>query len=727
MKQFTLKLACLLGLLLSWGGDSWAQTLTQVTSLDDINEKDTYVLKYNGVYWNYKTPCFIYVDNTSLTCTTSEPTGSDFYFTFEKGDDGYAIKSVSGSKYLTHQNYSTPILGDTKSSIWNILYDSASKKFMLYFINTSGYRRYLYAVAESKQLGTASGGKTTASISTSYYTIELYKVTLVETVNVTIDYYNEDGTPIVSKAHTTNKGKGTLSSLLETIPSYITPEYYDVTGGSETTADPSAKIEQNSKFKVVTKYNSEFKYPTSNTEYFTLQSLYTDGNNYYLGTSTGITTPAYSNRRSIALRIDGDWYNGYSILDYTGNKLYLNGYQVSFSSSQDYKWKINNNDLFVDESGNFLQVKDSYFTTTTNSTYAAKLASTEAAATILNNNSEYVGQYDKSQMGSISLTFDDLVKSDNALDLTNGSYYFIENASATGTLYANPTTDGETTNAGDLDMSPTQNFSGLWKYQDGYFVHANSNLKLTTNALDETGTTWSKTPTGTDCAYTLNNGFRDLKVNENNTWKFRIAKSVTLNLTAKNGKSYATTCAPVDVTLSKDDAVNTTLYIEKSHTESSLSVVKAEAVAANTGIYVMNTEGATSATLLLANSGEASQANDAILKGTTITQDISSADHSLLRTLGFIKIDEKDQIGFFKPASTIKAIPANRAYLRLSNISQTNAFYIDFDGTTTSIDELLPATEAQDNAPIYDLSGRRMQGTLHKGIYIQNGRKFMVK
>ena len=101
------------------------------------------------------------------------------------------------------------------------------------------------------------------------------------------------------------------------------------------------------------------------------------------------------------------------------------------------------------------------------------------------------------------------------------------------------------------------------------------------------------------------------------------------------------------------------------------------------------------------------------------------ADRTDYRTLGFNK---SGGIGFFKPAASIAAIPANRAFLYLNGMSLTNAFYIDFDGTTTSIDELLPDADALDsNAPIYDLSGRRMQGTLHKGIYIQNGRKFMVK
>ncbi len=233
-----------------------------------------------------------------------------------------------------------------------------------------------------------------------------------------------------------------------------------------------------------------------------------------------------------------------------------------------------------------------------------------------------------------------------------------------------------------------------------------------------------ETATGTAQAYKLNNGSTNLTVDANDTWKFRLAKSVTINLTEKDGTSYATTCAPVALTLPEEDTA-TKLYIEKSHTENTLSVEAATAVAANTGIYIENTSGAASATLLFAESGTTPAAEAPILYGTNVTLDISSDDHALYRTLGF---NSASKIGFFKPASSIAQIPANRAFLHFTT-APTSAFYIDFDGTTTGIDTLLPAaeTELDKNAPVYDLSGRRIQGTLRTGIYLQNGRKFMVK
>lgn len=785
MKQFTLKLACLLGLLLSWGGDSWAQDVTYeakpITSTTDITtEEGTYYAfmavdkKNKAGAWNQKTGHFLFVNTSSAAvniqfgnavtstnvadCIGSNP---EYYYTIEKTEQGFNIKSNKNSKYW----YQVAVSGQSFTQLVCTAEGNANATtYTLEAYDTQYNSNATFSIkCEDTYIGQYASGANVNNNYTSkgsfYYVI--YKLTpKAEATKPTASFYfyNVDGTSPYNKEACTfdiTEGNNTIQKLTQNIvPSYITATYYSDEKFTEEVTDLTDEITETSTFYVKTQYNSNFQYPQSDTEYFALKSLFIDAYgetyDYYLGTSTGITTPTYRNRRSIAVRIDGDWYNGYSIISYNKSKLYLNGASASFDAKNDYKWKINNENRFVDEAGRFLRVTNGSFTTTTFEDYAAKLASTEAVESIKNSAPEgYVGSLDKSAADGI--TFDDLIKDNfTKLALEVGKYYFIETAE-------NPTKAISSAEVAYIygssilaskaqKIKASHSFPELWKYaSDKQFVNANTDYYLAPSGnLTHSFSGWEdpfqlevtnndetvfqmKVSSGSNKDKYLEINEDEVKATQTTTkfkgWRFRLAESIDINLTKNGDKSYATTCAPVAVTLSKDDAVNTTLYIEKSHTESSLSVVKAEAVAANTGIYVMNTEGATSATLLLANSGEASQANDAILKGTTITQDISSADHSLLRTLGITS----GKIGFFKPASTITVIPANRAYLRLSNISQTNAFYIDFDGTTTSIDELLPATEAQDNAPIYDLSGRRMQGTLHKGIYIQNGRKFMVK
>ena len=74
-------------------------------------------------------------------------------------------------------------------------------------------------------------------------------------------------------------------------------------------------------------------------------------------------------------------------------------------------------------------------------------------------------------------------------------------------------------------------------------------------------------------------------------------------------------------------------------------------------------------------------------------------------------------------AKTGLVLPANKAYLQLPASSQTSAFRFVV-GETTAIQGV--ATEIA-NTSIYDLSGRRVFSTTKGGVYIQNGKKFIVK
>jgi hypothetical protein len=90
----------------------------------------------------------------------------------------------------------------------------------------------------------------------------------------------------------------------------------------------------------------------------------------------------------------------------------------------------------------------------------------------------------------------------------------------------------------------------------------------------------------------------------------------------------------------------------------------------------------------------------------------------------YVLAKKQDQgIGFYlaEEGTTLKA---GKAYIQLSNSSQTSALRLVLDETVTGINGV--ATEKAD-APIYDLSGRRVLNTVKGGIYIQNGKKFIVK
>lgn len=704
------------------GGYSWAQTLTKVTSLDDINETDSYVLQYNGGNQFYTTTYYIYAASESATnisvSTTVDESNTGYYFKFEINNDGtYQILNQLSTNHYLYKNQ----LIISPQNYYKVLAKGDGTFCIANCWNTTDKKYNVMHVVSPTQFGFSS---VTEDKLSSYYYYNIYKVETTKQITAYIHYYDTKIGFLKTKTIVANAGTTSFKDNIYEVPSYIDATYYAKYEGGvfsdELTEDElKENISEAKTIYVKTDYNSTFPYPTNKSEYFAIKT----GSNY-LGTTFGLT-PTYNNRKEIAVRLDGNWIDGYSIISNEGEKLIYNGTTVVWSSEEDYRWALNStgNALMDKDQLKYLAIYSSNCVLSESAT--AELASTEAAETILKGmTAEYVGQYDESQTGSV--TFDDLVKGNNTLDFTNGTYYFVENATNESDLLSSNvgTTYGNTLSAGDIAMSTAKNFSGLWKYEGGQFVHANSGLKLTSSGLKGTGATWSKTATGTDCVYTLSDGTNYLELNENINWKFRIVNSMTISLTNKDGKSYATTCAPVPVKLSESDAENTTLYIEKSHTENKISFGKAEAVAANTGIFIENTNGDASVTLLFAKTGDESEATSPILAGTTVKLSLP-ADREDYRTLGF---NAGGEIGFFKPASSIAAIPANRAFLYLNGISLTNAFYIDFDGTTTSIDELLPAADVLGgNAPVYDLSGRRMQGTLHKGIYIQNGRKFMVK
>ncbi len=81
--------------------------------------------------------------------------------------------------------------------------------------------------------------------------------------------------------------------------------------------------------------------------------------------------------------------------------------------------------------------------------------------------------------------------------------------------------------------------------------------------------------------------------------------------------------------------------------------------------------------------------------------------------------------GFYK-AKAGSTLAAGKAYFHFENAAQVRNFVLRFGGETTDIEDavLAPATN---NDAIYDLSGRRVNEVTKGGIYIKNGKKFIVK
>lgn len=89
-------------------------------------------------------------------------------------------------------------------------------------------------------------------------------------------------------------------------------------------------------------------------------------------------------------------------------------------------------------------------------------------------------------------------------------------------------------------------------------------------------------------------------------------------------------------------------------------------------------------------------------------------------------------LGFYKVGNGGKTIGANRAYMSVTHSVSGNApafFSLDFGGTTgISVLKAVDDMESEGDVKVYSLQGVEMTGdNLPSGIYVKNGKKFIVK
>lgn len=73
-------------------------------------------------------------------------------------------------------------------------------------------------------------------------------------------------------------------------------------------------------------------------------------------------------------------------------------------------------------------------------------------------------------------------------------------------------------------------------------------------------------------------------------------------------------------------------------------------------------------------------------------------------------------------------LAANKAYYEATSTNGVIGFSFDGDGNTSSIMPVVNVNATTDaNAAVYDLMGRRVNGTPQRGIYIKSGKKFIVR
>lgn len=247
-------------------------------------------------------------------------------------------------------------------------------------------------------------------------------------------------------------------------------------------------------------------------------------------------------------------------------------------------------------------------------------------------------------------------------------------------------TDGKTNgfaitkHKANLNLDASKEFVNQIAYTDGYV--------LSYGAADNTGTFLLEEPT-----YVL-----------------------PLHDSEADNAAFATTCAPFNFAIEGDDVKAYAGKLSVDGKELDMKEIEGN-VPANQGVILKAAMGVNGVTVKVVNTADAID-ND--LKGTIAEM----TDLSQVYVFGRDK--DTRHVGFYN-ASGDASLPANRAYLDKPAQEAVNAVAMNFgDGTVTNVNTAISAQSA-DNAPIYDLSGRRVQRTVKGSLYIKGGRKFMAQ
>ena len=178
--------------------------------------------------------------------------------------------------------------------------------------------------------------------------------------------------------------------------------------------------------------------------------------------------------------------------------------------------------------------------------------------------------------------------------------------------------------------------------------------------------------------------------------------------------TFNSTALPFDFTIAEDYDGDAKLY--KGTVEGKeLMLSEVGRVPAKAGVVLMGTN--SEQIKLVATAGvETFGKNDLI--GTTSEIAVGQLDDKLI----FGVSNETGLVGFFSTDGSA-SLPANRAYL--NKVEGLMAVMLNHSGNTTAIGNVqnnLPV-----NAPVYDLSGRRVTKMVKGGLYLQNGRKFIAQ
>ena len=192
-------------------------------------------------------------------------------------------------------------------------------------------------------------------------------------------------------------------------------------------------------------------------------------------------------------------------------------------------------------------------------------------------------------------------------------------------------------------------------------------------------------------------------------WYIVPATELTVALNSAEGSTWASLYLPFGVSLPDGLKAYTGTRNDEAQT---VTLTAIDAVPAETGVIL---EGSEETYTLTITDVTADVAGNAF---TGTNQQLTDIDKAAYYTLGY----GSNGLGLYHPNET--TLRANVAFLQ-AGAQGVQGYRLMLDGTTTGI-EGAPTAGADKADTWYDLSGRRVTAPT-KGVYIQNGRKVVVK
>ena len=211
--------------------------------------------------------------------------------------------------------------------------------------------------------------------------------------------------------------------------------------------------------------------------------------------------------------------------------------------------------------------------------------------------------------------------------------------------------------------------------------------------------------------------------NENHSSIFRFEEvsypnTITFNTVSdvEGVKSIATFSAPFATVI--PEGVTAYYVSTADNSTATMKAITGKAIPAKTGVILTSQSGDAVTMVPATDETLATIENNKLGNSAGADKTIAEGESAYILTNG------ADGTAFYKgqKGTTLKA---NKAYLTLEVAGGVEAISMNFGGNVTGINQIVNAE--QNNAPVYDLTGRRVVRTVKGGLYIKGGNKFIAR